>query len=371
MNNEQLKFIECCKNRVKERYSGLKEIIIYGAGSYGKAMIRAFEELGMKSNIIAVCDGNKEKYGQSILGIKISNILDVIKTYKNSVVVICSDYENDIRKDLERLNLNIFKRTEIDKFVEMVLTVYEYKTTKMSDICPFKWIGNSYEEKTINTLLNLLYDEESKIILGKRLDFFRTGELRYLEEMNITKGYFPREFFNMTENETFVDCGAYDGDSIEEFIECVSDKYNKIIAFEPDEKNLQKLENRKFCNDRISIYKAGVGKEEGVARFQSNGADGSLLSETGDTEIEIKKIDDTVEDATFIKMDIEGAEYDALIGAKNLIKRCHPKLAICIYHKFEDMREIPLFLKELVPEYKFIIRQNEHSWSETVLYAKV
>ena len=75
------------------------------------------------------------------------------------------------------------------------------------------------------------------------------------------------------------------------------------------------------------------------------------------------------EKVTLIKMDIEGAELQSLKGAKRIIQHDKPKLAICIYHKPEDMVEIPLYIKELVPEYKLYIRHHSSNVSDTVLYA--
>lgn len=91
------------------------------------------------------------------------------------------------------------------------------------------------------------------------------------------------------------------------------------------------------------------------------------------TSIPVRSIDDTenCHDATFIKMDIEGSEQMALLGAKKTIIRNKPKLAICIYHSDEDMIKIPLMIHEMVPEYKLWIRQHSNGIPETVLYATI
>ena len=74
---------------------------------------------------------------------------------------------------------------------------------------------------------------------------------------------------------------------------------------------------------------------------------------------------------TFIKMDIEGAELNALKGSREIIKKYKPRLAVSVYHKKEDLIEIPLYIKELVPEYKLYIRHYSNAAIETVLYAVV
>ena len=77
------------------------------------------------------------------------------------------------------------------------------------------------------------------------------------------------------------------------------------------------------------------------------------------------------ESVSLIKMDIEGREMKALAGAKTLITTYKPKLAICIYHKYEDLWEIPEYIHSLVPEYKFYIRHHGPFYTDTVLYATV
>jgi hypothetical protein len=67
-------------------------------------------------------------------------------------------------------------------------------------------------------------------------------------------------------------------------------------------------------------------------------------------------------------MDVEGAEYQSLLGASKVIRKNTPKLAICLYHKPCDIIAIPMLIKSMVPEYKMFIRHNSNAYNETVLY---
>ena len=108
-----------------------------------------------------------------------------------------------------------------------------------------------------------------------------------------------------------------------------------------------------------------------VLKFDARGDSASAVYEYGDSEIIVKTLDGTVfqDKPTFIKMDIEGSETEALKGCKKIIEAYKPKLAICIYHKPEDLFEIPIMLKEMCPDYKLSVRQFADSRFETVCYA--
>jgi len=184
--------------------------------------------------------------------------------------------------------------------------------------------------------------------------------------------YFVKELVPHTEHEVFVDCGAYDGDTMKDFIRFSKGHYDSIVCFEPVAEYHKRLTKRS-TGKRVTAIRAGVYKETTTLKFNAEGGKGSSISSTEEHTISIpvRAIDDTPEcqNATFIKMDVEGAELDALKGAKATILRNHPKLAICIYHYHRDFIEIPTYIHSLVPEYKLYVRHHAFSVNETVLYA--
>lgn len=123
------------------------------------------------------------------------------------------------------------------------------------------------------------------------------------------------------------------------------------------------------CN--LEVVPCALSREKGTISFSNEGSGVSKIDENGTLTIDADCIDNRCPDATFIKMDIEGAEIDALYGAKETILRNRPKLAICIYHSNEHLYEIPLLIHELVPEYKLSIRHHSYGESESVVYAWV
>lgn len=187
--------------------------------------------------------------------------------------------------------------------------------------------------------------------------------------------YFNPDFIHYEENEIFVDAGCLNlGTSILLSKNCPN--LQKVYAYEPDPQNYQQcLQNAaQLPNTIVKVFPYGTWSQKATLSFMASSDGSSRITDDGQVSIETISIDETIDAqdrVTFIKMDVEGAELESLKGARQTIQRCKPKLAICIYHKPEDMTEIPLLIKSIVPEYKLYIRHHSNSVAETVLYAVV
>lgn len=209
-------------------------------------------------------------------------------------------------------------------------------------------------------------------------------------ELFLGKQYFQEQIIGKHKDEIYLDCGVLDRLDIIEFVRFTNHQYNKIIEFEPDPKNVElskiNLEKRHIRN--VEMIPQGVWSSSGELTFLTagNGSTGNseFISEVSEfsnfdiplgdvVSVPVTSIDDVCsgDPVTLIKMDIEGSELEALKGAANTIKYNKPRLAICIYHKPEDIIEIPQYLSSLVPEYKFYIRHHMDNTWETVLYAVI
>ncbi len=226
-------------------------------------------------------------------------------------------------------------------------------------------------------LREILADDLSKVTLDRYLEGLVTNSCECYSAIHCDSQYFPDIVMQKLGNsETFVDVGAYVGDSIQEFIDATSDCYKKIIAFEPDPYNYEKAKGT-ILDKRIEWYQKGIGEKNETKYFQNetgelNEAAHVVTGEDGATsKIEIVSLDDFIkEEVTYIKMDIEGMELSAIKGASNLISRQKPKLAISIYHRTEDIVEIPRLILQLNPEYNLHLRHFwESNGSDTVLFA--
>ena len=177
-------------------------------------------------------------------------------------------------------------------------------------------------------------------------------------------------------NEVFVDAGACDGMNSVDFIQWCGGQFDRIVLLEPDPQNLSRVHKNMLGHvpesiSKITCVAAGLGEENGTARFCLSHDYNTRLDEQGGQTIRIQALDSLLlgQYASFVKMDIEGAELAALRGAKETIRVHKPCLAISIYHKSEDILDIPLYILELSAEYVFYLRHYTLDAIETVLYA--
>lgn len=181
--------------------------------------------------------------------------------------------------------------------------------------------------------------------------------------------YFP-DFFQWKDNEVVVDCGAFNGDTFESYIDHVG-TFEKYYAIEPDEEQHQKLLEKISYYENTVLIKMGCSDIAQTIYLEKQQGCGVVTHNKGEKKINVVALDDILSesDVTFIKMDIEGSELQALKGAVKLIQKNKPKLAICVYHKREDLIEIPEFIKNICSEYKIYLRAHWPNLSELVLYA--
>lgn len=191
---------------------------------------------------------------------------------------------------------------------------------------------------------------------------------------NNTSQYF--DLFTPDNHETFVDCGCFDASTVFRFVRwCGTKEYDRIWCFEPDRASYKICS--KLCRHLADcqVFPYGISDKRGMVSFESGGKENSrIVKQTGqkiDDVIETVALDEFLknERVTFIKMDIEGAELDALSGARRIIKAQKPKLAISVYHRWDDIITIPKLILEMMPDYKLYIRHYSLLANETVLYA--
>ncbi len=223
-----------------------------------------------------------------------------------------------------------------------------------------------------------LADDFSKKVFINVLNAKLSGDFTLYEQIMNGSEYFDKEVVRLTDHEVLLDVGAYKGDTLVAFVKHTQAKYDAIIAFEPDNKTLAILQGMVSKNSiqNVEIHNKGAWNKYAFLHFHDGREGGSRVSETSSaafpaTSIEGDSIDNILHGrrVTYVSMDIEGAEHNAILGAELTIKKWKPKMAVCVYHKREDLFDMLLLLKSFVPEYKFYLRHYTNNQTETVLYA--
>lgn len=260
---------------------------------------------------------------------------------------------------------------------EGVITLNAFFTLK--NIGKFKYLAN-----------NVFNDLESKNVLNTMIYENLTSENKLWTDIYNKNQYFCLDELMGDANEVFVDIGAAVGDTIERFIWEKNGYISKIHAFEPSPYEYAALKYRMerltrewmFNNNQINIVNAGIAEktEKRILATNKLGTNNFMLN-SGNADqnnadvvnANVYSLDDYFKDApvTFIKADVEGYEMRCLRGASAVIKRDKPKMALCIYHKPEDIFDFIEYINAIVPEYKFKLRHHSRNWTETVLYAFV
>ncbi|MDR0991876.1 MAG: FkbM family methyltransferase [Ruminococcus sp.] len=322
-------------------------------------------------------------------------VFENLGKYRNKVVGVC---KNTPSAPVDFLGSNYFRRVNavspdfvIEKCKDAILLVTvndkdlndkikdefkEYGHPFVTDMSGYTFsqacAGHILPKKEMNALAeayDFFTDEASrKVILDKAL--YVIGEARN------TPFETPQYFLpclDLSENEIVADCGFYTGDTAEEHLKLIG-SFEKYYGFEPSEANLAKVSPEIANDPRIEIIKSGVYSYNTVLHFEQKGegyASSSSFNESGSESLPVVSLDAFFEDKekpTFIKMDIEGSEIAALLGAKFIIRENKPKLAVCVYHKPDDIIEIPKLIKELNPDYEMELHCHTNIGADIVVY---
>lgn len=206
-----------------------------------------------------------------------------------------------------------------------------------------------------------LFEDESKRIFAGCVNFMFGGELETLKEITTEKEEVFNNILKLNSDESYLDLGAYRGDTVEEFLHYCGGEYESITALEPDRRTFKKLCAYLENIPRSTAYQKAIYSESKTIFFSSKAGRQSTISQKGE-EIETTTIDELCKDKniTYIKMDVEGAENEALEGAKATLENQKPKLNIALYHKSSDLFELPLKIAGINPKYKFHIRRHPY-----------
>lgn len=321
-----------------------KPIIIYGMGNGADKVLTLFEKYGIKcSGVMASDDFVRGQQYREFTVHKLSYFEE-----KYGEVIIAIAFGTQIPDVMEHIKLLSQKHTIIVPNVP----VYGDEIFNLQFLTLYK--------EEISCAYNLLADKRSREVLENAIKFYYSGKLEYLWKCTDDKDEIFNSVLQLNNNESYIDLGAYRGDTIDELIHYTGG-YRKIIALEPDIKTYKKLCNHIENMPNVTAYQKTIWKDNRTIYFSNQKGRGSSISTSG-TPVEAVCIDTLAENfnPTYIKIDVEGAERQALAGGINTLKNLKPKLNVAAYHCFSDLFELILLINAINPEYRFYLRHHPY-----------
>lgn len=352
---------------IREVKNSKHPFFCYGAGHYLQFSLAYLKKFGLKP--VAILDTNYNgKYAEFNV-IAYDSFLQNNPDSDCMFVITAPSHKEEIRKKLSEN----FKSKNIFSFETEIYLNFFPDINKYRNYLLEHW-------KTLMIFKNELQDEVSKQTLDCVLQGRISGNQDYFSFCYRPDQYYPKELVQFSNDEVMVELGSNNGDTLLSFLQHCP-QFKRIYCFEPDKNCIPLLEkikqSKKEYEDRIILEQKGAWSSTTTLFFSLEGnviaGNGHLVSDLSrSTEaINVVAIDDIIpEPITYMKMDIEGCELEALHGAEKQIVKNKPTLAICVYHKMSDFIDIWSYLKHLNPDYRFYLRHhNKFSATETVLYA--
>lgn len=320
-----------------------KPIVIYGMGNGADKIADELERRGLSVSAYFASDDFVR--GQSFRSLRVMKFDEVRTIFDDFIILIA--FASSLPDVMARMYA-------LDAEYEVYAPDVPVVGGAVFDLAFYEAHRREFDEARF-----LLADEESRRIFDAVIAYKLTGKLCYLKEATtspdeVFEGLIASEYY-----ESCVDLGAYNGDSVREFMARFP-KLSQVISFEPDRRNFRKLTSFVEQNglDFVECHNCAAYSENGEMAFSQSGnrnarageGKGSVAVRTLDSVLDGRRVD-------YIKYDVEGSEYEALVGSLKTIRRYSPDLLVSVYHRNEDLFRLPLFLHTVDPEYRFYLRR--------------
>ncbi|MBO7484665.1 MAG: FkbM family methyltransferase [Spirochaetaceae bacterium] len=362
--NGMKEWVSTVENEAERFLKTRKEnVFIYGAGIAGYWYLKYLRsrEVDVKGYIVS--DVSSVNRTTVPCGLQIYSLDEVCSDYKEySIVIGAPKFKSEISHILyQKCAKEDIYSFEGEIYFSFIHDIEEYRAYILDN-----W-------NRIDALYDQLADKKSKDTLQTFIMGRISGNQDYFINSMVPDQYYPKDIMHFSSQEVMVECGANNGNTMLDFAKHVEKHYKHMFLFEPDKACIRKIRDVIYENElnNITIIEKGAWDEKTTLAFAGDDSYGSgHITDSGEKKIETDKIDDVITiPPTFIKMDIEGAELNALRGGRNYIRKYSPKLAICVYHKKEDILDISDYIKNINQNYKLYLRHHNWGATETVLYA--
>lgn len=329
-----------------------KPIVLYGMGNGADKIINWCEANNVKVAGIFATD-EFVRY-QEFRGLIVSKYSDIIDKFGENILIVIA-FASERPEVLARFKELAAKHETLAPHLPLF---------EETDLVSQAWLERYSAQ--LEQVYNSLADEQSRKTFAAILNYKYSGKISYLFACETQRQEDLNNIFSWHEDESYLDLGAYNGDTVQEFLQMVA-KPKTIIAVEPDRRNFRKLSAFASAledeqNITCECHECGVWHETGELSFSDSGGRQSSFCSIAKKVVPVADIDSFAKGRaiSYIKMDVEGVEKAALTGGRQTIQENKPKMFIAAYHYDNDIWEIPLLLKGMVPEYKLYLRKHPY-----------
>ncbi len=323
-----------------------RPVIIYGTGNGADKIMDELARLSIPVKGVIASDGFVRE--RQFRGFPVRSLQSMEQEWENPVILIAFGSQ---RKDV----------------MEQILTLSRRHTVRCPDVPVYgdQIFNRKFMETHLDELQEVyehLSDSQSRKVFSQVINFKLSGELSCLTACFSDKQEVFDKILRLGTQENYLDLGAYRGDTIEEFLSHTDGHYHQITALEPDRKTFLKLREYAASLRNIQLFNMGIWQEDTDLLFDASQGRGSSLRTTGKQSIAVTAIDTLYRrrPVSYIKADVEGAEAQALQGGAMVLRRDRPKLNLALYHRSEDLFQLPLLLLRICPDYDLYLRQHPH-----------
>lgn len=329
-----------------------KPLVLYGMGNGADKILDWCEENQVK--VQGVFASDEFVRGQQFRGFTVERF-DALKERLGEELLVVIAFASERPEVLQRF-------AELDAEQEVVaphLPLFEEEETVSS-----AWLQR-YEAE-LQAAYDLLADDRSREVFSATLNYKLSGKIKYLFACETQRVEDIRELLAPAQDEVYLDLGAYNGDTIRELGELTDWRWREVVAVEPDRRNCRKLrvlaEELAERGLPVEVYEAGIWSEQGELGFSDSGGRQSTFIGAEKKTVPVTTIDALAagREVSLIKMDVEGAELQALAGGRETLQKFAPKLFVAAYHYDVDLFRLPLLLQKIVPQYKIYLRKHPY-----------
>jgi FkbM family methyltransferase len=357
-----------------DRLSGGRQIVLMGAGGLGRRTLAGLRRHGIEP--LAFADNGKQ--GTTLDDIPVLSPEAAARKFGGLAAFVVTIWGANrphrfahSREQLRALGCDVVCSFPplFWKYADPLLPFY------LQDL-PSKLLDDRAE---VRRAFELWEDEASRAEYVAQVRFRLNADFDGLPHPVEHPQYFPDDLYAWSDDEWIVDGGAYDGDSVRMVSSRYGGRFGHILALEPDPANFSRLQATVAAlpppvRAKVDCRQVALGSVRSTLHLDATGTAASMTSvaaSAGTIAVRAETLDCLVEGAipTFVKLDIEGFEVDALEGGQQTIERHGPVLAVCVYHRQDHLWRIPLLLREWRDDYTFFLRpHNEEGW-DLVCYA--